>query len=143
MVVAESGSDLSDLITDRGIDIQEEAGDFMDDCPGLDPGNHESEQPQSPDLASEPEFKPPNGFRACRSDQLRRPPESERQRSLLEARSGWVQPADPDVVAHTALVKPGEEGEVRFTAPPSGTYQFVCTFPGHNFAMFGDFVVTP
>jgi hypothetical protein len=28
-----------------------------------------------------------------------------------------------------------------FTAPAAGTYQFVCTFPGHNFTMFGDFIV--
>lgn len=32
--------------------------------------------------------------------------------------------------------------EVRFTAPPPGNYQFVCTFPGHNFTMFGVFEVT-
>jgi azurin len=55
----------------------------------------------------------------------------------------YVQPEDPDVIAHTRLVNPGETGEVRFTAAPAGTYQFVCTFPGHNFTMFGDFVVTP
>ena len=55
----------------------------------------------------------------------------------------WVQPEDPDVIAHTALLDPGEAGEVHFTAPPIGTYQFVCTFPGHNFSMFGDFVVNP
>ena len=28
-----------------------------------------------------------------------------------------------------------------FSAPPPGTYQFVCTFPGHSFTMFGEFVV--
>jgi azurin len=55
----------------------------------------------------------------------------------------WVQPGDPNIVAHTRLVKPGEEGEVRFSAPPTGTYQFVCTFPGHNVTMVGNFVVTP
>ena len=49
---------------------------------------------------------------------------------------------DPNVIAHTKLLDPGKSGEVRFTAPPVGTYQFVCTFPGHNFSMFGDFVVT-
>ena len=53
----------------------------------------------------------------------------------------YVQPADPDVIAHTKLLNPGETGEVRFTAPPLGTYQFVCTFPGHNFTMSGDFAV--
>ncbi len=55
----------------------------------------------------------------------------------------YVQPADPDVIAHTRVLRPGEQGEVRFTGPPAGPYQFVCTFPGHNFTMFGDFVVTP
>ncbi|MQG65022.1 MAG: azurin, partial [SAR202 cluster bacterium] len=39
------------------------------------------------------------------------------------------------------LLDPGASGEVTFTAPASGTYQFVCTFPGHNFTMFGDFIV--
>ena len=55
----------------------------------------------------------------------------------------WVQPGDPHVIAHTTLVGPGGTGEARFTAPSSGTYQFVCTFPGHNFTMFGEFIVTP
>jgi azurin len=55
----------------------------------------------------------------------------------------WVQPGDADVVANTIVLGAGETGEVSFTAPAAGTYQFVCTFPGHNFTMFGDFVVTP
>ena len=57
--------------------------------------------------------------------------------------NGWVQPGDPDVIARTMLLDSGETGEVRFTAPSAGTYQFVCTFPGHSFTMFGDFVVSP
>ena len=54
----------------------------------------------------------------------------------------WVQPDDPDVIANTKLLDAGATGEVTFAAPPAGTYQFVCTFPGHNFTMFGDFEVT-
>ncbi len=57
--------------------------------------------------------------------------------------SGWVQPGDDRVIANTALLAPGATGEVSFTAPAAGTYQFVCTFPGHNFTMFGEFEVTP
>ena len=57
--------------------------------------------------------------------------------------NSWVEPGDPDVIAATELLDPGTSGEVRFTAPAAGTFQFVCTFPGHNFTMFGDFVVTP
>ena len=55
----------------------------------------------------------------------------------------FVDSDDPNVIAHTRLLDPGETGEVRFTAPPAGTYQFVCTFPGHIFTMFGDFIVIP
>ena len=54
----------------------------------------------------------------------------------------WIQPDDPDVIENVRLLDPGETGDVGFTAPPPGTYQFVCTFPGHNFTMFGDFEVT-
>lgn len=55
----------------------------------------------------------------------------------------WVQSGDSQVIGNTPLVDPGKTGEVRFAAPPAGSYQFVCTFPGHNFTMFGDFEVTP
>ena len=53
----------------------------------------------------------------------------------------WVPPGDSRVIANTVLISPGESAKVTFTAPPAGTYQFVCTFPGHNFTMFGDFIV--
>ena len=53
----------------------------------------------------------------------------------------WVPPGDPRVIAHTRLLGPGATGEVRFMAPKPGRYQFVCTFPGHNLTMFGDFIV--
>ena len=53
----------------------------------------------------------------------------------------WVTPGDNRVIANTGLVGPGETGEVRFPAPQPGIYQFVCTFPGHNSTMFGDFIV--
>ena len=56
----------------------------------------------------------------------------------------WVQPGDPDVIANTRLLDPGETGEVRFTAPEApGAYVFVCSFPGHFVTMFGDFEVIP
>ena len=55
----------------------------------------------------------------------------------------WIKPDDPRVIAYTALLDPGTTGEVRFTAPAAGTYQFVCTFPGHNATMFGEFQVSP
>lgn len=58
------------------------------------------------------------------------------------AANDWLQPGDSDVIANTRLVNPGGEAEFRFSAPPPGNYQFVCTFPGHGATMFGDFEVT-
>ncbi|MBT97985.1 MAG: hypothetical protein CL902_05075 [Dehalococcoidia bacterium] len=55
--------------------------------------------------------------------------------------ANWVAPGDDRVIANTTVLGPGESGEVTFTAPAAGTYQFVCTFPGHNFTMFGGFTV--
>ena len=54
----------------------------------------------------------------------------------------YVMPEDSDVIAHTKLVDAGGLGEVRFTVPPTATYQFVCTVPGHAVSMFGTFMVT-
>ena len=61
--------------------------------------------------------------------------------TIAGAGNDWVKPDDARVVAHTVLIGPGGEAKVTFTAPAPGTYQFVCTFPGHNFIMFGDFLV--
>ena len=54
----------------------------------------------------------------------------------------WVPAGDPRILAQTTLLDPGETQEIRFTVD-AGTYQFVCTFPGHNLTMFGDFEVAP
>ena len=55
----------------------------------------------------------------------------------------YVKPGDARVVVHTKLLDAGTTGEVSFAAPAPGTYQFTCTFPGHNFTMSGDLVVNP
>lgn len=52
----------------------------------------------------------------------------------------WIPLEDSRIIAHSGLLGPGETEEIRFTAPNAGTYQFVCTFPGHSATMFGDFV---
>ena len=59
------------------------------------------------------------------------------------ADNDWIPPNDDRIVASTRLIAAGQSGEVSFTAPAAGTYEFVCTFPGHNATMFGVFEVTP
>lgn len=56
--------------------------------------------------------------------------------------NGWVPVGDARVLAATELLATGASGTVEFTAPAAGTYQYLCTFPGHNITMFGEFVVT-
>jgi len=52
-------------------------------------------------------------------------------------KNDWV-PKDPAIFAHTKLVNPHEQQEVRFTAPEKpGSYPYVCTFPGHALTMKG------
>lgn len=60
---------------------------------------------------------------------------------IAAAATGYV-PVSPDVLAKTALVNAGQNGVATFTAPAAGKYQYVCTFPGHNATMFGEFEAT-
>ena len=55
--------------------------------------------------------------------------------------NNWLPVGDSRVIGNTPVLGPGESGTATFIAPVAGTYQFVCTFPGHNFTMFGDFIV--
>ncbi len=64
------------------------------------------------------------------------------ERGALSPTTGWLEPGDPEIIANTDLLATGAAGEVRFMAPPAGSYQFICTFPGHNVTMFGAFEVT-
>ncbi len=50
-------------------------------------------------------------------------------------------PEGDDIVAHTGLIGGGESSSVTFTAPEKGTYDFICTFPGHYGVMNGKFIV--
>ena len=50
-------------------------------------------------------------------------------------------PDTPKIIAATGLANPGETQEMEFVAPDRiGTYQFICTYPGHT-AMKGVFLV--
>ena len=48
---------------------------------------------------------------------------------------------EKDVIVRTKLLGPGETDTVYFMAPESGTYEFVCTFPGHFALMKGKMIV--
>lgn len=46
-----------------------------------------------------------------------------------------------ETIAGTTVIGGGESTTITFDAPAAGTYQFVCTFPGHFFNMQGNFIV--
>ncbi|MEX0845327.1 MAG: azurin [Balneolaceae bacterium] len=51
-------------------------------------------------------------------------------------------PEDTDqVIVHTKLLGGGQETTIEFTAPEAGTYDFICSFPGHYALMKGKFIV--
>jgi azurin len=45
------------------------------------------------------------------------------------------------VIAYTKLIGGGETATVEFTAPAAGSYEFICSFPGHWAMMRGTLIV--
>ena len=52
----------------------------------------------------------------------------------------WIPDGD-EVIAHTKMIGGGETTTVTFAAPAVGTYDFICSFPGHSGLMKGKFIV--
>lgn len=45
------------------------------------------------------------------------------------------------IIAHTKMLGGGESDTIEFTAPAAGSYEFLCSFPGHYALMRGVFIV--
>ena len=61
--------------------------------------------------------------------------------SAITAKENDYIPAGTDFIAHTGLIGGGESSSVTFDAPAAGTYDFLCSFPGHYGIMRGKFIV--
>lgn len=46
-----------------------------------------------------------------------------------------------EILEHTKMLGGGESDTIEFDAPAPGTYDFMCTFPGHYALMKGKFIV--
>jgi azurin len=55
--------------------------------------------------------------------------------------TGYVPTGSKSVIAATKLIGGGQETSITFTAPAKGTYDFICTFPGHFSIMKGKLIV--
>lgn len=56
-------------------------------------------------------------------------------------KDGYIPTDQSDIIAHTKLIGGGESDTVTFTAPAKGTYDYLCSFPGHYSVMKGKFNV--
>lgn len=54
---------------------------------------------------------------------------------------GYVPTGSKSVIAATKLIGGGGSSTITFTAPAKGTYDFICTFPGHFGVMKGKLIV--
>ena len=52
--------------------------------------------------------------------------------AMTHQTEGYMPPEMKDkVIVATKLLGPGESDTISFAAPPAGTYDYICTFPGH------------
>ncbi len=53
----------------------------------------------------------------------------------------YIPEGTDDVIVHTKLIGGGQETTIEFTAPEAGTYDYICSFPGHYAMMKGQLIV--
>lgn len=56
-------------------------------------------------------------------------------------KNGYIPEGSTDYIVHTDMIGGGETTTITFTAPEKGTYDFICSFPGHVALMKGKFIV--
>lgn len=61
-------------------------------------------------------------------------------RAMAATQTEYV-PEGDEYIAATKVIGGGESVTITFDAPAAGTYDFVCTFPGHFAVMQGKFIV--
>lgn len=62
------------------------------------------------------------------------------QRAASASSTDYI-PEGDEVIVNTEMIGGGEETSIEFTAPEAGTYEFICSFPGHYVQMRGQFIV--
>lgn len=63
------------------------------------------------------------------------------QEAMNAADTKYIPKMTKDVIANTDLIGGGESTTITFDAPSAGTYDYICSFPGHYAMMKGKFIV--
>ncbi len=63
------------------------------------------------------------------------------QEAVQAADNDYIPQNTTKVIAHTKMLGGGESTTIEFVAPKAGTYDFICSFPGHYAIMRGKFIV--
>lgn len=57
-------------------------------------------------------------------------------------RTGFIPPSqESKIITHTKILGPGESDTITFTINQKGTYDYICSFPGHYLIMKGKLIV--
>ncbi len=60
------------------------------------------------------------------------------EKATLAADTGYIPTSEEaNIIAHTKVIGGGESDTIEFTISEAGTYEFLCTFPGHYAIMKG------
>lgn len=63
------------------------------------------------------------------------------QEAVKAADNDYIPGESDQVIAYTKMLGGGESTTIEFEAPEPGTYDFICSFPGHYAVMRGKFIV--
>lgn len=63
------------------------------------------------------------------------------QKAATASDNEYIPEGSNEVIVNTEMIGGGEETTIEFTAPEVGTYDFICSFPGHYVQMRGKFIV--
>lgn len=61
--------------------------------------------------------------------------------AMKAADTDYIPKMTKDVIANTPMIGGGEQATITFDAPEVGTYDYICSFPGHYSIMKGKLIV--